>query len=92
MATHVDHSEHGVDVLVTEQGVADLRGLDPVERAYQIIEKCAHLNFRPYLRRYLEGAEKEDPGHEPRLLRKAFSFHLNYLEKGTMGENFTEDF
>ena len=27
MASHVDHTEHDVSVIVTEQGLADLRGL-----------------------------------------------------------------
>ncbi|MCK7474002.1 MAG: hypothetical protein MZV49_11845 [Rhodopseudomonas palustris] len=29
MASHVDHTEHDVQVIVTEQGLADLRGLQP---------------------------------------------------------------
>lgn len=91
MATHVDHTEHAVDVIVTDQGVADLRGLDPVERAHQVIENCAHPDFRPYLRGYLKQAKKENFGHEPHLLRKAFSLHLNLLKNGTMREYFTED-
>ncbi len=51
--SHMDHNEHGVMVLVTEQGVADLRGLAPVERARRIIENCAHPRFRPELQDYL---------------------------------------
>ena len=86
MTTHVDHSEHSVDVIVTEQGVADLRGLDPIERANLIIENCAHPVFRPYLRRYLRNAKKESSGHEPHFLKEAFNLHLNFLEKGTMRE------
>lgn len=42
MVAHVDHSEHSVDVIITEQGVADLRGKDPVQRAEAIIE-TAHI-------------------------------------------------
>lgn len=52
--SHVDHTEHDVDVLITEQGAADLRGLTAYERAELIIEKCAHPDFRPMLREYLE--------------------------------------
>jgi propionyl-CoA:succinyl-CoA transferase len=33
LVSHTDHSEHSVSVVVTEQGVADLRGKDPSERA-----------------------------------------------------------
>lgn len=55
--THVDHTEHDVDVLVTEQGAADLRGLTAYERAEKIIENCAHPDYRPMLRDYLEKAK-----------------------------------
>ena len=51
---HVDHTEHDVDVFVTEQGVADVRGLSPVERAELLIERCAHPEFAPELRSYLD--------------------------------------
>lgn len=54
--THTDHTEHDVHVIVTEQGVADLRGLSPVERANAIIENCAHPDFKPELRAYLDKA------------------------------------
>ncbi len=62
MATHVDHTEHDVDVVVTEQGVADLRGKDPRERAEELIDCCAHPDFRDSLRSYVEDA---DGGHIP---------------------------
>lgn len=55
--THVDHTEHDVDVIVTEQGAADLRGLTAYERAEKIIENCAHPNYKPMLREYLEKAK-----------------------------------
>ena len=42
MVAHVDHDEHSVDVIITEQGEADLRGKDPVQRAEAIIENCEH--------------------------------------------------
>ena len=53
MCTHVDNNEHAVHVLVTEQGVADLRGLDPMRRAKRIIDNCAHPAYRDYLREYI---------------------------------------
>lgn len=31
MASHIDHNEHSVEIVVTEQGLADLRGLAPAE-------------------------------------------------------------
>ena len=84
MVTHVDHSEHVVDIVVTEQGVADLRALEPAERAESIIENGAHPQYRPLLREYLSKAMKETGGHEPHLLGEAFSFHMRYNETGTM--------
>lgn len=52
--THVDHTEHDVHVIITEQGLADLRGRTAYERAQLIIEKCAHPKFRPALREFIE--------------------------------------
>ena len=67
--THIDHTEHDVQLIITEQGCADLRGLSPKERAQRIIEQCAHPKFRPALRRYLERAEQ---GHIAHHLETAF--------------------
>lgn len=52
MVSHVDHTEHDVQAIVTEQGLADLRGLSPKQRAIQIIENCAHPDYRPALHEY----------------------------------------
>src|SRR3712207_6041041 len=55
MVSHVDHTEHDVAVLVTEQGLADLRGLAPRRRAELVIERCrseehtSELQSRQYL-------------------------------------------
>ncbi len=88
MVTHVDHCEHDVDVLVTEQGYADLRGLSPKERAVLIIENCAHPDYRPQLRRYFEAACAATHGAQtPHLLDEAFSFHRNLKQTGTMLES-----
>jgi len=84
MAPHVDQSEHNVDVIVTEQGLADLRGLSPLERADKIINHCAHPTYRPLLTDYLERAKHEAGGHEPHLLEEAFSFHRQFRETGSM--------
>jgi len=85
-ASHVDHTEHDVQVLVTEQGLADLRGLSPRARARKIIDHCAHPDFRDRLEDYFERAQKAHPHalHTPHLLDEAFSWHLSYLEKGRM--------
>jgi succinate CoA transferase len=81
MCTHVDHNEHAVHVLVTEQGVADLRGLDPKQRAMRIIENCAHPAYRDYLREYVK---KSGKGHIPHDLRRAFELYLNFEDHGYM--------
>jgi succinyl-CoA:acetate CoA-transferase len=73
MVPHVDHTEHDVDVIVTEQGVADLRGLSPRERATELIDHCAHPDFQPDLRTYVERAE-ENGGHIPLDPTSAFSW------------------
>jgi acyl-CoA hydrolase len=81
MVSHVDHNEHSVQVLVTEQGLADLRGLGPIERARRIIDKCAHPSYRDYLRRYVEDAPQ---GHMPHDLSRCFELHRNLAETGSM--------
>ncbi|WP_254538530.1 acetyl-CoA hydrolase/transferase C-terminal domain-containing protein [Halomarina litorea] len=73
MAPHVDHTEHDVGVVVTEQGVADLRGRSPRERADLLVEECAHPDFRPALRSYLDRA-RETGGHVPHDLPSAFDW------------------
>lgn len=83
MVTHVDHNEHDVDILVTEQGLADLRGLAPRERARTIIDHCAHPDYRPQLNDYYERACARG-GHTPHLLEEAFSWHINRQKTGTM--------
>ena len=85
MVAHVDHTEHDVQVLVTEHGLADLRGLAPRQRAKLIIEKCADPKFRPALRDYLARAEKGANGmHTPHLLGEAFDWHLRALKGESM--------
>lgn len=80
MVSHEDHSEHSVKVLVTEYGVADLRGKSPRDRAECVIENCAHPEYRPLLREVLNSGA----GHTPLNLEQAFSFHKAFLEKGDM--------
>jgi len=85
MVSHVDHTEHDVHVLVTEQGLADLRGLSPRRRAQKIISQCAHPDFRPALQDYLDRASAASAGkHTPHLLSEALSWHARYLDTGTM--------
>ncbi|EPX72836.1 acetyl-CoA hydrolase [Schizosaccharomyces octosporus yFS286] len=88
MATHVDQTEHDLDIIVTEQGLADVRGLSPRERARVIINKCAHPDYKPILNDYFDFAEKvclaKGVGHEPHILSSVFKMHQNLVEKGTM--------
>lgn len=84
MVSHVDHTEHDVMVIVTEQGFADLRGLCPRERAALIIERCAHPDFKPMLRDYLRRAELGEYKQTPHLLNEALSWHQCLLDTGSM--------
>jgi len=85
MVSHVDHTEHDVNVIVTEQGLADLRGLAPRRRAQEVIDRCAHPAYRPALQDYLDRATAGGPGRQtPHLLDEALSWHARYLRAGTM--------
>ncbi len=81
MTPHVDSNEHSVQVIVTEQGLADLRGLGPLQRAHKMIENCAHPAYRDYLMQYVRESRR---GHIPHDLVKCFELHRNLLEYGTM--------
>ncbi|MFZ0703985.1 MAG: acetyl-CoA hydrolase/transferase family protein [Candidatus Korobacteraceae bacterium] len=85
MVSHVDHTEHDVQVIVTEEGLADLRGLSPRQRAHLIIEKCANPDYKPQLLDYLNRAERLSYGkHTPHLLTESLSWHSRYLRTGSM--------
>jgi succinyl-CoA:acetate CoA-transferase len=85
-ATHIDHTEHDTMGIVTEYGFADLRGRSPKQRAKEIIEKCAHPDYRPLLNDYLKRAMKNPSAglQSPHILEEAFSFHTRYLKTGDM--------
>ena len=83
--SHVDHTEHDVMVIVTENGVADLRGLSPKERAEKIIENCAHEDYKAMLWDYFNRAkEATENSHSPHLLNEALSWHERFIKTGTM--------
>ena len=85
MVSHVDHTEHDVSVVVTEQGLADLRGLSPTQRAKVIIENCSHPDYRAALRDYSNRATRLSQGmHTPHLLTESLSWHSRYLRCGHM--------
>jgi propionyl-CoA:succinyl-CoA transferase len=81
MCPHIDNNEHSVQVIVTEQGLADLRGLGPARRAQTIIEQCAHPMYRDYLERYVREARG---GHIRHDLTRCFELHRNLIEHGAM--------
>lgn len=83
MVSHVDHSEHSVDIIVTDQGIADLRHKDPVERAYEIINNCAHPMYRELLLDYLKLGKG---GQTPHTLTAAYAFHNAFNEFGDMSK------
>ena len=87
MIAHIDHTEHDTMIIVTEQGVADLRGLDPQERARALIDNCAHPDYKDQLNQYLEDALQHEGKHTPHNLEKALSWYTRLAETGTMKES-----
>ena len=81
MVSHVDHNEHSVKVIITEYGVADLRGKSPVQRAEAIINNCVHPDYRPLLTEYMNMGIK---GHTPQNLKCSFAFHEELAASGDM--------
>ncbi|MBQ1276953.1 MAG: acetyl-CoA hydrolase/transferase family protein [Flavobacteriales bacterium] len=81
MVSHADHSEHSVKIIISEYGVADLRGKSPIQRAEEIIENVVHPEYRPLLREYLS---KTKDAHTPICLESALSFHQAFEAEGDM--------
>lgn len=81
MVSHLDHSEHSVKILITEHGVADLRGLSPIQRAEAIIENCVDPIYKDQLRKYVQSTPD---GHTPQNMEKALSFHTALNNTGDM--------
>ena len=87
MCSHVDHTEHDVDIIITEQGLADLRNKSPRERAQEIIDRCAHPDYRALLRDYFQRACAHNPAgknHTPHILAEALAWHVRFNETGSM--------
>ena len=82
MVSHTDHSEHSVKIIVSEYGVADLRGKSPVQRAEEIINNCVHPDYKPLLREYMELCKNN--GHTTQDLDGAFAFHKEFMKSGDM--------
>lgn len=81
--SHVDHTEHDVHVIVTEQGIADLRGLSPRERARVIIQNIVHPLYKDAMWDYFTRAERKG-GHTPHLLNEVLSWHELFADTGDM--------
>ncbi|KAL9643429.1 hypothetical protein ABK040_010044 [Willaertia magna] len=88
MCSHIDHTEHDLQVIVTEQGLADLRGVTPRKRAKLIIDKCAHPDYKDMLHYYYKKAEglclARHMAHEPQILSKCHNMHVALDEQGSM--------
>ncbi len=81
MVSHLDSSEHSVQIIITDQGVADQRGKSPMQRARAIIENCAHPDYRGLLTDYVALAGSS---HSPQTLSDAFALHLTFSKEGDM--------
>jgi acyl-CoA hydrolase len=81
MVSHHDHNEHSVNIIITEQGIADLRGKSPVERAREIIENCAHPDYKQILWDYIKIASK---GQTPHCIQAALAMHAALNQTGDM--------
>lgn len=81
MCSHIDHTDHDVQVFATDQGLADVRATGPRERASRIINQCAHPAYKDELRDYVQAVTS---GHMPHNLSRAFAFHSRFKELGTM--------
>ena len=79
--SHVDHTEHSVNIIISEYGIADLRGKTPRERAECIIENCVHPDYKESLREYLSLGVQ---GHTPQHLGACYAFHKKFMETGSM--------
>jgi acyl-CoA hydrolase len=82
MISHHDQTEHDVNIVVTEQGVADLRGKSPKERAQLIIENCVHPDYKQLLWDYLKLTDGK--AQTPHLMQAALGMHAELAKSGDM--------
>ena len=82
MVSHQDHSEHDVNIIVTEQGVADLRGKSPKQRAHAIIEHCVHPDYQQLLWDYLKLTDGK--AQTPHAIQAALGMHVEFAQSGDM--------
>lgn len=81
-ASHIDHTNHYIDAVITEYGVADLRHKSDMEKAEALIN-VAHPDYQPLLRDYMKYAERRG-GQTRHELSAAFAMHDTFLRKGDM--------
>jgi succinate CoA transferase len=81
MCSHIDHTEHDTMIFITENGIADLRCLSPIDKAKKVIENCAHESYKELLWDYLKLSEGK---HTPHTLSKAFNMHIEFMDSGDM--------
>ena len=81
MVSHMDHSEHSVSIIITEQGIADLRGKSPLQRMNTIIDNCVHPYYKEQLRDYVKHG---GTAHTPHALAAAFGMHIQFEKTGDM--------
>ena len=87
MVSHQDISEHDIDIVISENGAADIRGMDDGERASAIIAHCASDTYRGQLKAYLSKAREKCGGHHPQLPEEAFRWYRRLKDEGSMLEN-----
>ncbi len=81
MVSHVDQSEHSVKIIITEHGIADLRGKSPIQRAHTIIDNCVDPSYRDLLNEYLELSKKAHTQHN---LALSLAMHQEFAKSGDM--------
>jgi len=89
MVSHTDHNEHSVKILITENGIADLRGKSPSQRAAAIIENCVHPDYKQLLWDYVKLSGKI---HTPHSLQACMGMHVEFLKSGDMRSTNWADF
>jgi acyl-CoA hydrolase len=89
MVSHVDQTEHSVNVIITEHGIADFRGKSPIQRAEEMIDNCVAPEYKQMLRDYLE---LSGPVHTPQSLSACFGMHTHFAKTGSMLGTNWEDY
>ncbi|MDR1437655.1 MAG: acetyl-CoA hydrolase [Puniceicoccales bacterium] len=88
LCSHIDHTEHDTQFIVTEYGIADLRGKGPMQRAKDIIGNCAHPRYRQALLDYLS---RQKLGRVAVCLETGYDFQICFQREKTMGKFSVEE-